>query len=66
MTLTPAAGFTPWKSYYHSKAAFTDVSLKAAKPLALSDRFTLPLFVQVIASPIHDHVYLVAGMGVRL
>ena len=31
ITLTPAIGFTPWKGYYHNKAAFTDISLKAAE-----------------------------------
>ena len=62
--LTPAIGFTPWKGYYHDKAAFTDISLKASKALVLSDKFSLPVFVQAIASPINDHVYLVAGVGI--
>ena len=62
--LTPAIGFTPWKGYYHDKAAFTDISLKASKALVLSDKFSLPIFVQAIASPINDHVYLVAGVGI--
>ena len=26
--------------------------------------FSLPIFVQAIASPINDHVYLVAGVGI--
>ena len=64
VTLTPAIGFTPWKGYYHDKAAFTDISLKASKALVLSDKFSLPIFVQAIASPINDHVYLVAGVGI--
>ena len=64
VTLTPSIGFTPWKGYYHDKAAFTDISLKASKALALSDQFSLPIFVQAIASPINDHVYLVAGVGI--
>ena len=62
--LTPAIGFTPWKGYYHDKAAFTYISLKASKALVLSDKFSLPIFVQAIASPINDHVYLVAGVGI--
>ena len=52
----------PWKGYYHDKAAFTDISLKASKALVLSDKFSLPICVQVIASPINDQVYLVAGV----
>lgn len=66
ITLTPAIGITPWKGYYHDKTAFTDISLKASKSLALSDKISMPLFVQAIASPINDHVYLVAGLGVSL
>ena len=63
VTLTPAIGVTPWKGYYHDKAAVTDVSLKAAKSIHVSEKFSIPLFVQAIASPINDHVWLVAGFG---
>ena len=63
VTLTPAIGVTPWKGYYHDKAAVTDVSLKAAKSIHVSENFSIPLFVQAIASPINDHVWLVAGFG---
>lgn len=63
ITLTPSIGFTPWKGYYNDKAAIADIMLKASKDVVLSDRITLPVFVQAIASPINDHVYLVAGVG---
>lgn len=63
VNLTPSVGFTPWKGYYHDKAAFTDFSLKASKSIAISDKFSMPVFVQAIASPINDHVYLVAAVG---
>lgn len=66
VTLTPSVGFTPWKGYYHGKAAFTDLSLKASKSLRLSDKISMPLFVQAIASPVNDHVYLVAGIGIGI
>lgn len=64
VTLTPSVGFTPWQGYYNDKAAITDISLKASKDVALSDKISLPLFVQAIASPINDHVYFVAGVGI--
>ena len=64
VTLTPSVGFTPWQGYYNDKAAITDISLKASKDVALSDKLSLPVFVQAIASPINDHVYLVAGVGI--
>lgn len=64
--LTPSIGFTPWKGYYHGKVAFTDISLKASKSLALSEKISMPLFVQAIISPVNDHVYLVAGIGIGI
>lgn len=64
VTLTPSVGFMPWQGYYHDKAAITDISLKASKDVALSDKLSLPIFVQAIASPVNDHVYLVAGAGI--
>ena len=50
--------------YYNDKAAITDISLKASKDVALRDKLSLPVFVQAIASPINDHVYLVARVGI--
>ena len=50
--------------YYYDKAAITDISLKASKDVALSDKLSLPIFVQAIASPVNDHVYLVTGVGI--
>ena len=64
VTLTPSVGFTPWQGYYNDKAAITDISLKASKDVELSDKLSLPVFVQAIASPTNDHVYLVAGVGI--
>ena len=64
VTLTPSVGLTPWQGYYNDKAAVTDISLKASKDVALSDKLAMPVFVQAIASPINDHVYLVAGVGI--
>lgn len=66
ITLTPAAGFTPWKGMYHAeKAGFTDISLKASKSIKLGERFSLPLFVQAIAAPVFDKAYLVAGWSIE-
>lgn len=63
ITLTPAIGFTPWKGYYHNKAAFTDISLKAGKDIKITDNFSIPLFVQAIVAPIYDRTYLVTGFS---
>lgn len=63
ITLTPAIGFTPWKGYYHNKATFTDISLKAGKDIKITDNFSIPLFVQAIVAPIYDRTYLVTGFS---
>ena len=63
ITLTPAIGFTPWQGLYYDKAAFTDISLKANKDIQITDKFSLPLFVQAIVAPVYDRTYLVAGFS---
>lgn len=65
ITLTPSVGFTPWKGMYHADgAAFTDISLKATKEIPITERFSLPLFVQAVASPSSDKTYLIAGLSI--
>lgn len=66
ITLTSAIGFTPWKGYYHNKAAFTDISLKANKDIKVTDQFSIPVFVQAIVAPVYDRTYLVTGFSLGL
>lgn len=63
ITLTPAIGFTPWKGYYHNKAAFTDISLKCNKDLKVTDKFSISVFIQAVIAPVSDRTYLVAGFN---
>ena len=68
VTLTPAIGFTPWQGVYYKKACITDITLKASKGIEITDNFSIPLFVQVIAAPYDsakgvDKAYLVAGFS---
>lgn len=69
ITLTPSVGFTPWKgAYYAEGAAITDISLKASKTLEVTDKFSIPMFVQAVVAPHHttagsDHVFFVAGFS---
>lgn len=66
ITLVSAVGFTPWKGMYSAKkAGFTDISLKASKSIVLGKRFSLPIFVQAIASPVFDKTYLIAGWSIE-
>lgn len=64
VTLTPSVGFTPWKGMYHTQsAAFTDIALKASKEIEITNKFSLPLFVQAIVAPQADKTYLIAGFS---
>ena len=63
ITLTPSIGFTPWEGMYHDKAGVTDVSLKASKAIKVTEHFSIPVFVQAIASPIYDRTYIVGGFS---
>ena len=64
ITLAPSVGFTPWEGMYWDRAGVTDVSLKASKDIVSTGRFTIPLYVQAIVSPVYDRTYLVAGISV--
>ena len=44
-----------------SNFAVTNVSLKAAKELKITDSFSLPVFAQVIGNPHDQKAYLVCG-----
>lgn len=73
ITLTPSIGFSPWESYYshnsrvkeakQDRAVLTDICLKAAKTLKVNDNFTIPVFIQAVASPAYDHSSIIAGFS---
>lgn len=70
VTLSLAAGFTPWNSYYSQScgtdnACFTDLSLKASRNIKITQGFSIPVYVQVIVSPMNDkdNTFLIAGFS---
>lgn len=70
VTLTPAVGLTPWNGYYSQscgtdKACFTDISLKASKDVKITEKFSVPVYVQTIVNPTNsaDNTFLVAGLS---
>ena len=63
ISLVPSIGITPWNGYYYSKAAVTDIALKASKDIKVTDNFSIPLFVQAIVSPVYDRTYLIGGFS---
>ena len=61
------AGVVPWASDYYGTQRFTlqSVSLKATKAIPFSDRFSLPVFGELIASPVNRKLYFVAGFTIK-
>lgn len=56
-------GFTPWEGAYSDKLNVTDIGLKAAKEIKITDSFSLPAFAQVIFNPNADKAYFVFGLS---
>ena len=65
VTLTPSIGVST-KSYLYTGekiSGLTDISLKAARSIKVTDSFSIPIFVQATVSPVMDKTYLVFGMS---
>lgn len=64
---TAAAGFVPMEttSYGTSGFAVTNLSVKCAKEIRVTDSFSIPLFGQVVANPCAQKAYLVFGFSLQ-
>jgi hypothetical protein len=62
-TLSLAAGFVPAKSAYYltEKGALINFSITAAKSIAITDKFSVPINVSYIVNPDQDISYLAFG-----
>lgn len=63
VNLTAGVGITPWKGIYSDKFDVMAISLKGAKEIPVTDKFSLPLFVQAIAAPARNDFFLVIGLS---
>ena len=63
-----AVGLVPYASDYYETTGFavTNVSLRASKPLKISDQFSLPLFAQLVANPSSGNAYFVFGITISV
>lgn len=63
--LTPSVGVSTKSYMYADKkiSGFTDIALKATKDIKITESFAVPIFAQVIVSPVMDKTYLVFGMS---
>lgn len=62
ISVTPAMGFNMWESQYYDKFSVLDITLTASKDIEFTDKFSLPVFAQVVVSPALDKAHLVFGL----
>lgn len=62
-----AAGVVPWASDYYNTKGFglTNLSLKASKDIPVTQKFSLPIFAQLIANTVSGNFYFVAGITIK-
>lgn len=61
------AGVVPFATDYYGTPGFavTNVGVKATREIRFSDRFSLPVFGQLVANPYARHLYFVFGLTLR-
>lgn len=64
LTWQAQVDIVPWASDYYDTEGFavTHVSLKAAKDILSNERFRLPVYMQLTATPVSRKLYCVAGL----
>lgn len=55
-------GISPAKGLYADKFDVATISAKASKKIEISDKFALPVFVELILAPAKDNAFLVFGL----
>lgn len=57
-------GVVPYATTYYNTTGFglTNVTLKVTKSIDITDRFSLPLFIQVASNPYHRNAYVAFGV----
>ncbi len=68
VNLNAAIGFSPFESpanYKNESFAVTNVSFKASKEIQITEKFSLPVFSQVIWNPNREDVHFVFGITLK-
>ena len=57
----------PWASDYYNTKGFglTNLSLKATKDIPVTEKFSLPIFAELIANTVSGNFYFVAGITIK-
>lgn len=65
---TATIGAVPYATDFYEKAsgfAVTNIALKAAKEIKVTDKFAIPLFAQVVANPSSQKAFFVVGFTLQ-
>ena len=64
---TGTLGVVPYATDFYDTSGFavTNVALKAAKDIKITDSFSVPLFAQVVANPCSQKAYFVFGFTLK-
>lgn len=67
VSLLANVGMSPFRSeqYKNDRFAVTNLSLKATKEIAFTDKFSLPVYTQVIWNPNREDIHIVFGITLR-
>ncbi|KAA6309264.1 hypothetical protein EZS27_039207, partial [termite gut metagenome] len=55
-------GLTPWEGAYSNELNVTNIGLKAAKNIVVTESFTIPAFAKVVLNPNSEQAYFVFGI----
>lgn len=60
-------GLVPWKSDFYDVSTFsvTNLSLQSTKAITITKSFELPLFAKIVANPVSQKLYFVAGLTLK-
>ena len=58
-----SVGFTPWESIYADDFSVIHIGLKAAKEVKVTDSFSIPVSVEIIANPRSEDIFFVFGVS---
>ncbi len=58
-----ALGFTPWEGMYSTGFNVVNISVTASKEIPITDRYSLPIFTQLVLNPNTEKVAAVFGIS---
>ena len=64
---TASVGVVPFATSFYGTNGFavTNVSLRASKDIAITDKFSIPVFAGICANPCAQKAYLIVGFTIR-